>query len=1256
MVSLGSLLTPQRLLSLAGYGYERGERYAQQGHVVACELKGEVLEGIVAGSESYRVRILARGQQLVADCTCPIGMRGGMCKHAVALALHHLAAGSAPVRQVAPATGEVFATRDELDRWATEHRVVHELGLSSELIVPELTTLPTSLGYMLSRWTLGDLGSLDGARAHLQGWSVQREVAEAVHRRLEHAVSSVREAIAHEGVVPPIADPAFEPLRARLVELRRELRISAVPRSLARTPGLLQFDADAVAIVWEEPIKVGRGTAMFAFAPVAVRLRFASHMELTCTCKATACTHGIALIDNVLAQLAAPTDFTRRIVEEVSRPPWRRALAALATDDDVAAKARAEIELWWHVETELGSLTLTPVVKRRLKKGTLSAGSRVAPGRLLDEHGTVLGDQDLRIAEHLVSWSRSQRATYPVRAFAALVGHPHVATEDGDPIEVMRVPLGYNAIEAGDHIRLEPSVRGARFSPRLLAPLLETFAVGEPLVVLEPEHARCLLIDVGDDARRLWSVLVKHGDTFPPESHGELLDRLAAMDRRLPIAVPPALMGDRLDDPPVTVMRLRLVGDELELDAFVRAAEGAPLYPPGAGPRDVMLLRDGKRGYVRRDLGTELEIVRAALARLPLDGVDEGPPLSFQIHDPEQALEVVARLQDPPPGIEAEWIDTTRVRVVRATMASALRVQIDRKRDWFGIDGDLKVEAGRIELALVLDAVRRQRKFVRLDAERWVELTDVLRQRLAGLADRTFEGRGEGKLELSPAAVGDVRALVDAGAKVDAVPAWELITEKLVAATKLRPRPSPALQATLRPYQIEGHAWLARLAAWGVGGVLADDMGLGKTVQAIAMLLDRAKLGPALVLAPTSVSLNWVDELRRFAPSLRPVVYGEEADRIACLATLGKKDVLIVSYGLLARDAERLAATPFATLVADEAQALKNPQTSRAKAARALDAQFRVAMSGTPFENHLGELWSLFAIVFPGLLGSWEQFRTRFAVPIERDRNAAVRAALSRVIRPFLLRRTKAEVAPELPPRTEIEVPVALSTEETELYEDARLAALAQLKSAGGKVRDEQRRFQVLAALTRLRLLASHPRLHDPTSPIESSKMQRLLELAEELRAEGHRALVFSQFTTHLALVREALAKAGFRLLYLDGSTPTATRAELIKRFQAGEADIFLISLKAGGTGINLTAAGYVIHLDPWWNPAVEDQATDRAHRIGQTKPVTVYRLISRGTVEEKILDLHGSKRALVAGVLDGSDAAAKLSTRDLLELLGEPT
>ena len=431
---------------------------------------------------------------------------------------------------------------------------------------------------------------------------------------------------------------------------------------------------------------------------------------------------------------------------------------------------------------------------------------------------------------------------------------------------------------------------------------------------------------------------------------------------------------------------------------------------------------------------------------------------------------------------------------------------------------------------------------------------------------------------------------------------------------------------------------------------LGDQPGLGKTVQALAAILARAGAGPTLVIAPTSVCTNRVREARRFAPSLNPIPF-RDTDRGEAITRLGPNDLLIASYGLVVRHAEELARKTFSTLVVDEAQAIKNAATRRARAVRDLDADWRLALTGTPIENHLGELWSLMRTVAPGLLGSWEQFRERFAVPIERDKNPARRRSLGRVVRPFILRRKKSEVAPELPSRTEIRHTVTLSTAERRLYDDTRLAAVAELSSPGSGP-PEQKRFRVLAAITRLRQLACNPRLLHPESTTPSAKLSGFLELVDELRDGGHRALVFSQFTSHLALVRQALDERKVSYLYLDGQTPESGRTQRVDAFQRGEGDLFLISLKAGGTGLNLTAADYVVHLDPWWNPAVEDQATDRAHRIGQTRPVTVYRLVAKGTIEEAILALHEDKRDLVAGLLDGSDAAGRLSTDELVDLI----
>jgi len=405
------------------------------------------------------------------------------------------------------------------------------------------------------------------------------------------------------------------------------------------------------------------------------------------------------------------------------------------------------------------------------------------------------------------------------------------------------------------------------------------------------------------------------------------------------------------------------------------------------------------------------------------------------------------------------------------------------------------------------------------------------------------------------------------------------------------------------------------------------------------------------VIAPTSVCYNWENELSRFAPSLAIRRFGAASGRAEILAGLKAMDVLVVSYGLLHQEADGLAEIDWRMVVFDEAQAIKNAETRRAQAGQRLRAHFRVALTGTPIENYLDELWSLFAVVNPGLLGSRENFGRRFAAPIERNRDASALHALRALIRPFMLRRTKSAVLSELPPRTELTLEIDLPEDERAFYEVLRLRALetlAQLDDTGAG----QTRIHILAEITRLRRACCHPGLIDPTTSLSGAKLQAFLELVDDLIRNKHKALVFSQFVGQLERVREALVARGIAHQYLDGGTPAAEREKRVAAFQAGQGDLFLISLKAGGTGLNLTAADYVIHLDPWWNPAVEDQASDRAHRIGQQRPVTVYRLIVRDSIEEKILALHRAKRDLASDLLEGTEVSGKLSEEDLLDLI----
>jgi len=471
------------------------------------------------------------------------------------------------------------------------------------------------------------------------------------------------------------------------------------------------------------------------------------------------------------------------------------------------------------------------------------------------------------------------------------------------------------------------------------------------------------------------------------------------------------------------------------------------------------------------------------------------------------------------------------------------------------------------------------------------------------------------------------------------------------------PAPQPkGLTVTLRGYQQQGVGWLQMLAEAGFGGVLADDMGLGKTLQTLAHLLLEKEAGradrPSLVIAPTSVIGNWRREAARFAPQLS-VLTLHGPNRGELFARIPEHDLVLSTYPLLSRDEDALAAHDYHVLVLDEAQYIKNPLARAAEAARKLKARQRLCLSGTPLENHLGELWSLFHFLMPGMLGSAKHFRQLFRNPIERDGNEARRQQLARRIAPFLLRRTKESVCAELPPKTEIVRSVELSGAQRDLYETVRVAMFERVREELARRGMKSSHIVILDALLKLRQVCCDPRLVKLPAAAKvkrSAKLELLLELLPELIAEGRRVLLFSQFTSMLALIEEALRGRGIDYVKLTGQTKD--RNTPIDRFQRGEVPLFLISLKAGGTGLNLTAADTVIHYDPWWNPAVERQATDRAHRIGQDKPVFVYKLLTEGTVEEKIAELQARKQGLSDAVLGGAEqAAAEFGEAELADL-----
>jgi len=482
----------------------------------------------------------------------------------------------------------------------------------------------------------------------------------------------------------------------------------------------------------------------------------------------------------------------------------------------------------------------------------------------------------------------------------------------------------------------------------------------------------------------------------------------------------------------------------------------------------------------------------------------------------------------------------------------------------------------------------------------------------------------------------------------------ELLRERL-SVTEEVDQPA-ALAAALRDYQLRGLRWLAKMTSLGLGGCLADDMGLGKTITLIALHLHRAA-GPTLVVCPASLLGNWEREIRRFAPGVP--VHRYHGDRRSVGDFVDTDGFVLTTYGTMRLDAEALSATAWDLVVADEAQHVKNPRSDTAKALRRIPSHARVALTGTPVENNLSELWAILDWTTPGLLGTLGAFRSRWAQPIETGERTTARQ-LSRLVRPFLLRRRKSDpgIAPELPPKTETDQPVALTREQAGLYEAVVRETMARIQESAGM----QRRGLVLKLLTALKQVCNHPAqyLGESDTPLagRSGKLELLDELVDTIRAEDGGLLVFTQYVAMARLLERHLAERGVPTQFLHGGTPVRRRDELVARFQESPADVappvFLLSLKAAGTGLNLTRADHVVHYDRWWNPAVEAQATDRAHRIGQERPVQVHRLIAEGTLEDRIAELLASKKELADAVLGRTDGAelTELTDTELAELV----
>ena len=953
---------------------------------------------------------------------------------------------------------------------------------------------------------------------------------------------------------------------------------------------------------------------------------------------------------------------------------WRDALAAieaLGVTRGSAALAAEPATLQWHLALDKeGRVNHVEPFERSLGVRGLGKPKPVSLSKV--KKSARLDPRDAAVARCIEAWrwSPGQLAIDAVGAAMALVGHPGLFFADA-PEQLVDLREALPVLEV-QRRRADDGTESFVFH---LADALISERAPDPGVrftstdtsveserrnsirIVRDSADRARLIRISPAQRRVAELVAKQW-AVPVDAKAELDAALRVLSGHFQLHSD-AAAGQAVQSESKLRAQLSPIGDGLQLRLLVQPfGSFGPALVPGAGRARLITLHEGLSLSTDRDLAAEAAHLAEVLDALPfLAGNETGNSAgdtTWLLDDPEQALSAVERL--PQLGGVA-GIDWPRGKPVRVTSLApnAVQVSVASGADWFALDGEVRVDEQLVfslQRLMQLAHESKRSRFVALGDGEYLALTEQLRQQLADLNALAQPDKKALKL---PAAAAAWLAETLQGTEFRGDKAWTQRLLQLDEAAALEPEVPAALQAQLRSYQTDGFAWMARLAHAGLGACLADDMGLGKTVQTLALLLHRADAGPALVLAPTSVCGNWLAEAERFAPGLRVSIYGE-GERAKLLESVGAFDVVIASYALAQIDADDFGKVEWSTLVLDEAQALKNAATKRAKSVATLRAGFRLALTGTPVENRLADLWSIMNLLNPGLLGSSAQFGERFANAIERGRDDTARHRLRRLVQPFLLRRTKAQVLTDLPPRTEIVHRVEPGPEERSFLEAARRSAIERVAQVGGEggasVNQGQAAFHMLAELTRLRRAACDPRLVAPELGIVGAKTQEFEQLAIELVAGRHKALVFSQFTDFLKLLAERLQACGIAYQYLDGSTPAAERTRRVAAFQRGEGDLFLISLKAGGFGLNLTAADYVLIVDPWWNPAAEDQAMGRAHRIGQQRPVTVYRLVTAGSIEERIVELHRDKRSLADGILEGQDNAAPLGAAELRDLL----
>lgn len=768
------------------------------------------------------------------------------------------------------------------------------------------------------------------------------------------------------------------------------------------------------------------------------------------------------------------------------------------------------------------------------------------------------------------------------------------------------------------------------------------------------------VIAMSPDQRVVIDGMLRTG-AIPSSALATLRQTLEKLDGLVELHTDLADLGsmEEKEGSPVLAVRVKPSGDDYEMT--VQAApliDGLARFSPGEGGASVYDTLDGHTVAVRRDLVSEYENYDLLRSFFETEiGVPYESYQTARFSASEHLLALMSFVHDNPQAFFMEWPEGEILKFKDSSEFKDVDISVTTNVNWFEVEGSVTLSGKKRTLEEILEMWKDSdvEGYLRVGEREYAKMSKTLQKHLAAISELGKPDR-KGRISVPTVQVGTLAKVLgdEGGLHAEMDEGFKGLLARMEAAYESSPELPEGLNATLRDYQMQGYQWMVRLDSWGAGACLADDMGLGKTVQALAFLLHKKDSGPSLVVAPKSVVPNWASEAERFTPSLKVTVLNEVSDRKAALEGAVDGELFLVSYGVLVTSVDILKAVTWNVVCLDEAHQIKNRTTRMSQAAMALNAGSRVILTGTPVQNHLGELWNLMQFVNPGLLGSWTHFKDKYINGPEMDDYK--REMLKGLTQPFILRRTKEEVLGELPDKVSYEHMVHLSGDEMAVYENAR--QLLEVKYKKNKTRAERAMVQdvkveFFAELTRLRLMANAMELVNSGWKGGSSKVDALKDILSTLMDSGdNRVIIFSQFTSFLEIIGRMLVKQGYKYLYLDGSTPLKERSMLVTKFQSGLCPIFLVSLKAGGLGLNLTAANYVIIADPWWNPAIEKQAEDRAHRMGQERAVTVIRLVAQHTIEEKILRLHETKRELSDAILEGTDRSFKLSMDDVLDMV----